>query len=121
MDVYIVMGGNYREECPIGVFSSRDAAQHALDAYALAHVWEDPFLDAWTVDGDQRERQSSVSPDATESIQRIRADQEKAEAVRKAAYVANGGVLYSTSSAVGGAASVSFEVIRNQLFPAGSR
>lgn len=117
MDVYIVMGGNYHEEVPIGVFSSRDAAQRALDAYALAHVWEDPFLDVWTVDGAQLWRQSPVSPDTAAAVLAIRAEHDKTEAARKAAYVKNGGVLYSTSSAVGGAASVSFEAIRDALFP----
>ena len=113
MDVYIVMGGHYHEEYPIGVFSSRDAAQQALDAYARAHVWEDPFLDVWTVNGDQRERQSPVSPETAAAVLASRAEHDTAESARKAEYVKHGGVLYSTSSAVGGASSVSYEAIRD--------
>lgn len=110
MDVYIVMGGQYHEEYPIGVFSSRDAAQQALDAYALAHVWEDPFLDVWTVDGEQSERQSPVSLKPAATVRAIRAEHYKAEAARQAAYVANGGVLYSTASVPGQASSINYVV-----------
>ena len=83
MDVYILMNGDYHEEVPVGVFSTVEAAQAALDAEALEHPHQDPFVESWTLDGDQMVCDLRMSPAVVAERERRKAEDRAAMSQRK--------------------------------------
>lgn len=113
MTVYVLMEGDYHEETPTGIFSDAGKAHEALNAAALAHPFQDPFLTMFEVDGDELVCDLAPSPHVVEQVNQIRVAEREATRARNEAYVAAGGVVYSTSSAVGKASSLTMQVRDN--------
>lgn len=95
--IYLLMEGDYHEEVPTRLFWTRRGAQAALDAAVIAAPEDDPYVMAFSIFGTRADCdiRPSLAAVAERSLLRHRAN--VARSAAHDAYVASGGIAYSTS------------------------